>query len=141
MNEQYTLTSTYFRYVFHLFYCKLSQYVSILFRLAIQTTMYQARAIRVFETGPRLLGVSKLFRLSQRVKFPLLRVSPCLFFFTFGFFFKRNNFFCSQCTTLSSANTNFVMFGTCLSADTCTANKGTVDGNCASGKAIGLARN
>lgn len=39
----------------------------------------------------------------------------------------------SQCTTLTSANTDTVMLGTCQSAGTCTANGGTADGNCASG--------
>ena len=40
---------------------------------------------------------------------------------------------CSQCTTLSTANSNLVMFGTCVSADKCRPNEGLADGNCASG--------
>jgi hypothetical protein len=42
--------------------------------------------------------------------------------------------FFRQCTTLTSANTNAVMYGTCISTETCTASKGTADGNCASGQ-------
>jgi hypothetical protein len=35
---------------------------------------------------------------------------------------------------MSTANTNLVMYGICVSADTCMTNKGIADGNCASGK-------
>ena len=43
-----------------------------------------------------------------------------------------------QCTVLSTANTNSVMFGTCQSTDTCASNGGTADGNCASGTSFFL---